>query len=122
MGQYYKIVNLTKKQFMFPHNFGDGAKLCEFGSSGTGTMFALAALLASGNGRGGGDINSDDPIIGSWAGDQIVITGDYDDDGKYGVPNSTNLYSYAGEEYKDISEEIKKAMKAAGEYVGDRRF
>lgn len=118
MGQYYKIVNLTKKQFMNPHDFGDGAKLCEFGDSRSGVMFALAALLASGNNRGGGDIRSDDPIIGSWAGDQIAIVGDYDDEGKFGVPEEgQNMYSYAGDNYKNVSKDIQKAMEDAGEDI-----
>jgi hypothetical protein len=50
-----------------------------------GTMAGLAILLADGNGRGGGDI-SEDPvsgIIGRWAGDRIVIAGDYADSGRF---------------------------------------
>ena len=27
MGQYYKVVNKTKKEFLDPHSFGHGAKL-----------------------------------------------------------------------------------------------
>src|ERR1700687_4252781 len=77
MGQYYCVVNLNKRQYLNPHKFGDGMKLLEFGSSGEGTMCGLAILLASGNNRGGGDLHSDHPIIGSWAGDRIVIAGDY---------------------------------------------
>jgi len=107
MGQYYLIVNLDKKQYLTPHKFGNGSKLLEFGSSGQGTMLALATLLASGNGRGGGDVFSskfrtaktlyynqiqtkdkkakcpkeilNSPLIGSWAGDRIVVAGDYMD-------------------------------------------
>ena len=86
MGQYYRIVNLTKKQFINPWSFGDGAKLLEFGCSSTGTMTALAVLLADGNNRGGGDLHSDDPVIGSWSGDSIVIAGDYADHGKFLTP------------------------------------
>ena len=56
MGQYYIIINRDKKQFVHPHRFGDGLKLLEFGCSATGTLTALAVLLASGNGRGGGRI------------------------------------------------------------------
>ena len=122
MGQYYVIVNLTRREVINPAVFGDGAKLCEFGDSLSGTAFALIALLSSGNGRGGGDIRSNDPIIGAWAGDQIAIVGDYDDEGKFGVPPTTNLYSYSHSsgEYKDISEDIKRAMQAAGECIRRR--
>ena len=65
MGQYYKIVNVKKKQYLTPHTFGDGAKLMEFGMSANGVLAGLAILLADGNGRGGGDLNSDNPIVGS---------------------------------------------------------
>lgn len=40
MGQYHKIVNLDKKQFISGHAFGDGIKLMEFGGSAGGTMTA----------------------------------------------------------------------------------
>lgn len=80
MGQYYYIVNLDKRQFLHPHKFGDGLKLLEFSCSQGGTLAALAILLADGNGRGGGDLHSDNKIIGSWAGDRIVVAGDYADE------------------------------------------
>lgn len=83
MGQYYRIVNLDKREYIEPWTFGDGAKLMEFGASMCGAMTGLAVLLADGNGRGGGDLESERPIIGSWAGDRIVIVGDYVDPGKW---------------------------------------
>lgn len=109
MGQYYLIVNLTKKQFLHPHKFGDGLKLMEFGGSGSGTMLGLAVLLASGNGRGGGDLHSENPIIGTWAGDKIVIAGDYDDEGKF-VRGKRNLFFVAEEKYEDISAKVIEAL------------
>jgi hypothetical protein len=101
MGQYYIVVNIDKQQFIDPHRCGDGAKLLEFASSGCGMMACLAILLADGNGRGGGDLmvwnqmtgeNAPVPgaeIIGSWAGDRIVIAGDYADPDSYGIQTST---------------------------------
>jgi hypothetical protein len=83
MGQHYLVVNLRKRKYIQAHKFNDGRKLLEFGAAGAGTMMGLAVLLADGNGRGGGDLNSESPLIGSWAGDPIVIAGDYADDGKY---------------------------------------
>ena len=82
MGQYYLIVNIDKRQYLNPHKCGDGLKLLEFASGSCGTLAALAILLADGNGRGGGDLHSDNPVIGSWAGDRIAIAGDYADEGK----------------------------------------
>ena len=108
MGQAYIIVNETKKQYIHPHRFGDGYKLCEFGSSSRGTMFALAVLLARGNGRGGGDLRSDDPIVGSWAGDAIVVLGEY-----------TDQYDGVRETFEDVSDQIRGVLVGAGEDVGD---
>lgn len=110
MGQYYMIVNIDKKEFIHPHKFGDGLKLLEFGDSMGGTMTALAILLADGNNRGGGDLRSDKEIIGSWAGDRIVIAGDYADEGKFLKGKKENLHSHAYDNYKDISDDIIIAM------------
>lgn len=114
MGQYYKVVNITKKEFLKPRVFGDGAKLLEFGSSGSGTMTALAILLADGNGRGGGDLHMPENhpftgLVGSWAGNQIVVTGDYADQGRFGASPDKNLYQDA-EKYKDISLHVMELM------------
>jgi hypothetical protein len=88
-------------------------KLMEFGSSGDGTMKALAVLLASGNGRGGGDLRSADPLVGSWAGDRIMVVGDYSD-----IETETgNLYGDISETYEDISAKIIKVFVDAGEDI-----
>lgn len=96
MGQYYTIINLTKKEYISPHALNDGAKLLELNNTLTG----LAVLLANSNGRGGGDLNVHgdyntktrkwsyteeqkeklakvQAVAGRWAGDKIVIQGDY---------------------------------------------
>lgn len=106
MGQAYIIINESKRQYIHPHRFGDGYKLTEFGASGGGTMFALAALLARGNGSNGGDLRSSDPLIGSWAGDPIVVLGEY-----------TCQYEDATKTYEDISDRIRGVLVDAGEDV-----
>lgn len=105
MGQYNVIVNLDKKEFLYPHRFGDGLKLLEFGSSGRGTMLALAVLLANSRNRGGGDLHTDDTTwYGRWAGDSIVIAGDYAEARDAGEPaEGMNLYGLCDEEFVDIS-------------------
>lgn len=142
MGQYYKIVNLDKGQYLKPHKFNDGAKLLEFGDGGL-TMTALAVLLADGNNRGGGDLRSDNPVIGSWAGDRIVIAGDYADPEKFLDPTQVkmlferlqndlkhpnikqgaaktyafqncNLYTFAEYFFEDISGQVIEALKDDG--------
>ena len=110
MGQYYKIVNIKKKQYISPYIFGDGSKLMEFSMSANGVLAGLAILLADGNGRGGGDLHSTNPIVGSWAGDNIVVTGDYADDGKFVKDVDKNLYSVANIEGEDISLKILEAL------------
>ena len=112
MGQYFKIVNVKKREYINPHMFGEGLKLMEFGMSAGGSLTALAVLLSNGNGRGGGDLDSSNDIIGSWAGDQIVVAGDYGDDGKF-LPadkQETNLYCVAGDEGTDISAKVLDAL------------
>lgn len=103
MGQYYIVVNKTKKQFLNPHTFGEGAKLCEF-SFGRGTILTgLSFLLANGNGRGGGDLHSNNELIGSWSGDEISVEGDYADEDYEHEGKPCNLYMLAYETYEDIS-------------------
>ncbi len=110
MGQYYKIVNVKKKQYISPYTFGDGSKLMEFSMSANGVLAGLAILLSDGNGRGGGDLNSNNSIVGSWSGDNIVIAGDYADDGKWVKETDRNLYAVASEQGEDISIKVLDAL------------
>jgi len=110
MGQYYKIVNIKKKQYIKPDTFGDGSKLMEFSMSASGVLAGLAILLADGNGRGGGDLHSENDIVGSWAGDNIVIAGDYADAGKFVKEAGQNLYEVASNEGEDISVKVLEAL------------
>lgn len=122
MGQLYVIVNLDRKEVLEPHAFGDMMKLTEFGASGLGTMFGLAVLLASSNGEGQGDLDSNHPIVGSWCGDRIVVAGNYDKEGRF-IPVK-NLYEAATREmhgFKNISQTVLEALKQdshVGQLVG----
>ena len=125
MGQYYLPVNLDKKQYIHNQNFGGGLKLCEHGGM---ILNCLVALLADGNGRGSGDLDSNNPIIGSWAGDRIMFAGDYADprpefakptpvwnERKHTWENGPlsedqTIYRLAREEWRDISLDIFLAM------------
>ena len=110
MGQYYKIVNIKKKQYISPYTFGDGSKLMEFSMSANGVLAGLAILLSDGNGRGGGDLNSNNSIVGSWSGDNIVIAGDCADEGKFVKETDRNLYAVASEQGEDISIKVLDAL------------
>jgi hypothetical protein len=112
MGQYYYIVNLDKKQYLDPHAFGHGMKLLEFSCSQGGANTALACLLANSNGRGGGDLHSENPIVGSWAGDRIVVAGDYAEIGDRGeLDDNENLYGKCSKgTFENISYKIMVAL------------
>ena len=106
MGQYTILVNLTRREFISPAAFTDGAKPLDLASGDTPT--GLLCLLISGNTNGGtaefcrplsrfsraaqlrarkakqplNQIPSPlYDIVGSWAGDRIVLAGDYANDG-----------------------------------------
>ncbi len=89
MGQYYIIVNPVKKQYLNPHKFGAGLKLMEFTNTEHGPQQALCILLANGNGGGGGDLGTDGlteeeiALIGRWAGDPVIVAGDYGEPWKF---------------------------------------
>ena len=85
MGQYYVAVNKQKKQVLRPGPFGDSSKMVEWGSSSIGFLTALGVLMSDGCGSGNGDLITDnseyEALIGSWAGDTVVVSGDYGKDG-----------------------------------------
>lgn len=123
MGQYYITVNVDKRQFLDPHNFGGGLKLMEFSGQQFCLPQALCILLAHANGRGGGDLHIDGKripqkeadLVGSWAGDRIVVAGDYDDEWKW-VPEDLKGKVYEEEEYVNgYGSEKKKVKRKFGE-------
>ena len=121
MGQYYKIVNIKKKQYITPHTFGDGSKLMEFSMSANGVLAGLAILLADGNGRGSGDLHSENDMVGSWAGDNIVVAGDYADAGKFVKEPDQTLYEVASNEGEDISLKVLDALFDDSYYFSEFR-
>lgn len=71
MGQYYVAANLTKREFLNPHRLGSMAKLVEMFYSDWFSKALLAALAL-------GDWTlPDHPFVGRWAGDQVILVGDY---------------------------------------------
>ncbi len=100
MGQYFIIVNLDKKEYIHPHKLNTGAKLWEIAVNPIAGVFPF--LLRKSSETGGGDIEKNYKNAGRWAGDRIVVVGDYDNSG---------LYDKAEEEFKEISEEIKEEIE-----------
>lgn len=119
MGQYHLTVNLDKKQFLDPHKLGDGLKLMEFGNSAGGVMTGLAILLAVSNNRGGGDLHSDNELIGSWGGDRIAIIGDYAEDKDLPTEFSAGAIYEACRAglFRDISDDVRKCIEEDGMFV-----
>jgi hypothetical protein len=76
MGQYHVLYNADKKEYVHGHDIDNGLKLMEQVGHETSTASALFLLVANSNGRGGGDAKPH-PMIGRWAGDRIVLQGDY---------------------------------------------
>jgi hypothetical protein len=127
MGQYHLVVNLDRQQYLHPCRVGDGQKLLEFADGGA-TLTALAILLAKDNGRGIGDLHVAPPdaplerwerngweriltpharLVGSWAGDRIVIAGDYGDK----LPESEEtLYALALRTFEDVSAPLRELI------------
>ena len=120
MGQYYIIVNLTKGEYIDPGKIRDcGLKLTEMRSAG----HMLLGLLTPDNGRGGGDF-AEHNVWGRWAGDRIVVAGDYGDAGEW-IPGDVgvkkepsgemNLYEYMLEYGTDITDMLPKSMDGDSE-------
>lgn len=95
MGQYHTLYNLDKKEKV--ESFS-GFKLLEQIGYPKSTSTALFLLIANSNGRGGGDVE-DHPLVGSWAGDRVVVQGDYAEEGD-------PAFIADVDNYKDVSSEV----------------
>lgn len=109
MGQYHKLFNLDKKEYVHAHRIGNGLKLMEQVGFEKCTSSALWLLLAASNGRGGGDARNH-ALIGRWAGDRIAVIGDYSNPDDIPGINAQEVYGEEG--YSDISAEVKALLDA----------
>ena len=103
MGQYFKIVNPNKRQFLHAGRFYENIKA-------SGLMYgnhAVAVALLVCNSEG--VRHEYGPLAGSWCGDPVIAAGDYGPPDVLGIKTSTeqdphrNLYQMAYEEFDDIS-------------------
>lgn len=98
MGQYWKAVNLDKREYVHAHKLGSGLKLWEQLANHPGPGAALIILCAAHREvRGGGDLSMDSDVakrtIGRWAGDRVVLVGDYaENEDLPSVPDFADLY------------------------------
>jgi len=100
MGQYHQPYNIDKKQFIHGHRIDNGLKLMEQVGFDKSTSTALWLLLSNSNGRGGGDARPH-PLIGSWAGDRIIVQGDYAEPKDPGFVHPNDL-----DGFEDISDQV----------------
>lgn len=97
MGQYYKIVNTEKKQYIDPRNLRAGLKMWEIVHNLGGLLIYLTGRSS---GAGGGDPRGETQHFGRWANNRVIVVGDYHEEG----PNA-GLYNRVEEdpEYTEIS-------------------
>lgn len=106
MGQYHKLYNLDKKEYVHAHRIDNGLKLLEQVGHERSTSTALFLLIVNSNGRGSGDAQPH-PMIGRWAGDRILVQGDYV---RVGDPAYTPEDIL--EQFTDISGEVHELLLA----------
>jgi len=129
MGQYFAAANLDKQEFICPWCLRGGAKLWEWAANPQGSIFTLLLRKSTQSGGGDYGtkpttvaVDGDDPtsiatevakalaaegqpfaagddIVGRWAGDRVVLVGDYD---------ASNLWQklYREQSYHNISEPL----------------
>ena len=114
MGQYHKLINITKKEYIVGHDIGINLKHYEqIGFEGSMADVLYCLMIAQGDDRrGGGDV-SGHKLIGHWTGDPVAIVGDYyteDTDNR----SYKNLYDRVEDDkhYKNISPSIRSMLRA----------
>lgn len=111
MGQYFKIVNLSKKQYIHIGDLGENAKFSGLGY-GLHSIALTRLLCVGGDGserhdRIYGNKGEDEFYLGAWAGDQIQLAGDYaepfEEEG-----TELNLYNWVKQDstYEDIADKL----------------
>ena len=105
MGQYHTLYNVDKKQKV---DGLSGYKLLEQIGYPKSTATALLLLIANSNGRGGGDVE-EHPLVGSWAGDRVVMQGDYAEEGDQAFIANTD-------EYEDVTKQVFEMLNCTLTY------
>lgn len=113
MGQYHRIVNLDKREYLDPYKLGSGAKAWE--QFHNYPSKALIILISSSNGRGGGDLEGPEKVLGRWAGDRIAMIGDYSEREDLSLEHNADLIYGLCAEAKQIEERISWLNKCAAE-------
>ena len=139
MGQYWKVVSLSRKEWVDPHKLGCGLKLWEQLANHPGTGAALIVLCAAmPEQRGSGDLDLDgqeEPLvkdlkeaagvvtyaqiakrtIGRWAGDRIALVGDYTERGDLLPCDEADIIYYLCASDEDRLKQVAWLKKLAKE-------
>lgn len=93
------LANTTKREVVDPSKLDGFFKFKEWLSGDQARV--LVWLLRRSDESGGGDIDDPDryETLGRWAGDHVLLVGDYD---------SSGLYMEARRGFKDISEKLRR--------------
>jgi hypothetical protein len=112
MGQYHVLVNLDKEEVVSPHGLGLGLKQYEHLGEFNGTLAdAMYILTMTSPNRSGGDL-PDTGISGRWAGDRVVVLGDYtSDEDLSDYPNASLLFN-ATDKWVDITDLVATAFES----------
>ena len=112
MKQIYKVVNITRKEYINPQKFCEGGNFTSFFTMGHGVLSGLSILLADGLVHEQIFSKADNEILGRWAGDKIVIAGHLGQNGKWLKSDygDTNIYDVAEYAAKDMSIPVLEAL------------
>jgi hypothetical protein len=107
MGQYHFTVNMDRTEYLNPHNIGCGLKAWE--QTGGGVPAALALLLSADPGNEPADLGHH-PMTGRWAGERLLVVGDYAENGdipRFKGPPLKRIYGLCHEapkleDFKDV--------------------
>lgn len=111
MGQYHKLVNLDKQEFVDPHGLGLGSKQYEHTGFDGSLADAMYVLTMTSPAEGGGDFPMTE-MSGRWVGDRVLIVGDYTKPNAIpGYENSETLYALARDKFTDITPQMRDAFE-----------
>lgn len=112
MGQYHRLVNLDKREWVDPHGLGLGSKQHEHTGAFNGSLSDAMYLLAMSSPRRGGGDWAETEVSGRWVGDRVVLLGDYTEDADIpNVENASKLYGQVEQEFLDITPQVRDAFK-----------
>lgn len=117
MGQYHRLVNIDKREWVDPHGLGLGSKQYEHTGCDASLADAMYVLVMTSPAEGGGDFPFTE-ISGRWAGDRVLIVGDYTKaDAVPGFAGADAIYELAQAQYGDITPLVREAFEKVFEII-----